>query len=224
MCGRFTLKTPASDIASVFSVQLPIQFQTTPFVPRYNIAPTQQVSVIVEDAGPQWKLFRWGLIPSWAKDTKIGYKLINARGETIHEKPSFRNAFKKRRCLVLADGFYEWQKTESGKLPHYFSRQDGGVMAFAGLWETWSKEEKIHSCTIVTTESNELLNPYHDRMPAILDSENHEKWLDPDFEDQNNLRKLIQTYPADDMISRRANPIVNNARHETPECLEFEDN
>ena len=235
MCGRFTLRTPPTEIASLFSVQLPIEFQKTPYVPRYNIAPSQQITVILQDhpedaefgeAGSTdserlWKLFRWGLIPSWAKDTKIGYKLINARGETLGEKPSFRNAFKKRRCLILADGFYEWKKTSSGKVPFHFGLDNGGVMAFAGLWERWKKDDPtLYSCTIVTTEANELLGKLHDRMPVILDAADHDKWLDPEFQNTEELQSLLQPYSADEMVSREANPIVNHVKNETPECLE----
>lgn len=221
MCGRFTLRTPPTEIASLFSVQLAIEFKKNAWLPRYNIAPSQNVSVIVFDPEQErrWTLFRWGLIPSWAKDTKIGYKLINARGETIAEKPSFRNALKKRRCLVLADGFYEWQKTESGKQPYHFHREDGGVMAFAGLWEKWNGDDTIYSCTIITTQANELLGRFHDRMPVILDAEDHEQWLDPDFQDKASLQNLIRPYPAEEMSCQMANRIVNNVKNESPECL-----
>lgn len=221
MCGRFTLRTPPAEISSLFSVQLPIEFQTQAFVPRYNIAPSQDVSVIVSDeAGHrQWKLFRWGLVPSWAKDLKIGYKMINARGETLAEKPSFRSAYKKRRCLVIADGFYEWEKTETGKKPYYFHLSNGGLMAFAGLWERWNQDRSVFSCTIVTTPANELLDPLHDRMPVILEEQDHARWLDPQFQDTASLQSLIRPYPAEEMVSELANPIVNHVKNETPECL-----
>ena len=226
MCGRFALTTAAGEIASFFSVQLPTTSSGPTIQPRYNIAPSQQVSVIVADEGDaerKWKLFRWGLIPSWSKETRIGYRLINARCETLGEKPSFRAAFQKRRCLIVADGFYEWEKTTTGKQPHYFSMANGGLMAFAGLWERWNRETEIFSCTIITTIANELLGELHDRMPVILDPDHHEQWLDREFLDTGRLTNLFQPYPAEEMQCRAADPIVNNARNETPACLELGD-
>ncbi len=220
MCGRFTLRTSPLDISTLFDVSIP----DLNVVPRYNIAPTQNVSVILQDGNSlepsrQWRFFRWGLVPSWAKDLSIGYKLINARGETISEKPSFRSAFKKRRCLVLADGFYEWEKTDSGKQPHFFTQSNESVMAFAGLWEHWEKDSTVYSCTIITTTANSLLDPLHDRMPVILDAADHEQWLDPDFYEKESLQQLIKPYSADKMISRLVNKTVNHVKNETPDCL-----
>jgi putative SOS response-associated peptidase YedK len=220
MCGRFTLRTSPSDISTLFDVSIP----DPSVVPRYNIAPTQNVSVILQEGNSlesnrQWRFFRWGLVPSWAKDLSISHKLINARGETISEKPSFRSAFKKRRCLVLADGFYEWEKTDSGKQPHYFTQHNESVMAFAGLWEYWENESTVFSCTIITTTANSLLDPMHDRMPVILDSEDHQQWLDPDFYEKESLQQLIKPYSADKMTSRLVNKTVNHVKNETPDCL-----
>ena len=220
MCGRFTLRTSPADISTLFEVSIP----DIPITPRYNIAPTQNVSVILNaksssDANLNWSFFRWGLVPSWAKDLTIGYKLINARGETLSEKPSFRAAFKKRRCIILADGFYEWEKTDAGKQPHYFTQANESVMAFAGLWEYWEKESSVYSCTIITTTANSLLNSLHDRMPVILDPSDHEKWLDPDFYEKDSLQQLIKPYSADKMTSRLVNKTVNHVKNETPDCL-----
>ena len=214
------MRTSPADISTLFDVTIPV----TPIQPRYNIAPTQNVSVILHDVSAPgtnriWSLFRWGLIPSWAKDLAIGYKLINARGETISEKPSLRAAFKKRRCLILADGFYEWEKTDAGKQPHYFTRDDESPMAFAGLWEYWERDSEVFSCTIITTSANSLLDPLHDRMPVILDASDHEQWLDPDFFEKESLQQLIKPYSADKMTSRLVNKTVNHVKNETAECL-----
>lgn len=222
MCGRFTLTTPASGISEYFSVTLPQGLQADTWRPRYNIAPSQNISVIVQQDGQrQWKLFRWGLIPSWAKDMRIGYKMINARAETLAEKPSYRSAFKKRRCLVVADGFYEWEKVKGGKQPRYFTLNDGGLMAFGGLWEKWSGEkDPVYSCTIVTTTANDLLARYHDRMPVILDPKEYDYWLDADFEDRDRLRSFLDPYPAKEMTVRRVSQLVNNVKNDSPECIE----
>ena len=220
MCGRFTLKTAPTEIAAQFLVSLPLPLSKGTMVPRYNIAPTQDVSAIIEREGRSWELFRWGLVPQWSKDVKIGSRLINARGETLREKRSYRSAFEKRRCLVLADGFYEWEKTGSGRQPHYFQQSGGGVMAFAGLWEKWSRETTIHSCTIITTTANNLLAPYHDRMPVILNQSDHEQWLDTDFENTGVLQKLIKPYPAGEMTRHVANRMVNHVKNDTAACLQ----
>ena len=214
MCGRFTLKTDPAAISNLFHVEIPSQ----EILPRYNIAPYQMVAAVVGDKHRSWQFFRWGLIPRWAKDKSVGFKLINARGETAAHKPSFREAFRERRCLVLADGFYEWEKTENGKQPFYFSMADGSVMAFAGLWEHWGKETAIDSCTILTTTANQLVSPCHDRMPVILDPEAVDAWLSGGF-NQPKLQSLLAPFSAVEMVRRKVNKTVNNARNETPECL-----
>lgn len=224
MCGRFTLRTPADEIAATFAVQLPIEFTSHPYQPRFNIAPAQNISVVVEDPSQspsrQWRFFRWGLVPAWAKDLSVGYRMINARGETVADKPSFRTAFRKRRCLVIADGFYEWRKTDSGKQPFHFRREDDGLFAFAGLWEKWSGDQTVYSCTIITTDANSLLKDYHDRMPVILDPADYQLWLDPQWQKPEPLQQLLRPYPAEEMTVREANPIVNHVKNETPECLQ----
>ncbi|HEY9656670.1 MAG TPA: SOS response-associated peptidase, partial [Crinalium sp.] len=178
MCGRFSLTQSANALAETF------QLETLPeWTPRYNVAPTQAVLAIA--AAPahsrQVRLFRWGLVPSWAKDLTIGAKLINARAETVAEKPSFRVAFKQRRCLILADGFYEWHRIDrKTKQPYYFQLADRQPFAFAGLWERWQGDDTVvETCTILTTQANELLQPIHDRMPVILAPEEYDRWLDP---------------------------------------------
>jgi len=184
--------------------------------PNYNIAPTQEVAAVVEeDEKRKLERFHWGLIPSWAKDPAIGNKMINARAETVSEKPSFRKAFKVRRCLILADGFYEWQKMDNGKQPYYIKMQDDSPFAFAGLWEIWGKNgEEIRSCTIITTDANDLMDEIHHRMPVILQPEDYSMWLDPDFDEEASLTSLLKPYPAAAMeaypVSRRVNKPSNN--------------
>ena len=177
MCGRFALFASGEEVAERFQlVVLPL------FEPRYNIAPTQSVAAVRSgDEGRSMSFLRWGLIPSWSADPKIAYKLINARSETVAEKPSFRSAFKTRRCLIPSSAFYEWQKTGKSKQPYCIRPRDGGLFSFAGLWEHWNdpQGEVIESCSVLTTAANELMQPIHDRMPVILDSASEEAWLDP---------------------------------------------
>ena len=220
MCGRFTFAQSDETIAELFHLA-----EVPPLSPRYNIAPTQSVPVVMEtaeDKTRQFKLLHWGLIPSWAKDSKMGAKLINARAETVDEKPAFRAAFKKRRCLVLADGFYEWQQQNGKKQPFYFRLQDGQPFAFAGLWEHWegAEGEAIESCTILTTEANDLLQPIHDRMPVILDAKDYEKWLDPTVQKPDALKSLLKPYRSEAMTLYPVSAKVNNAKYESPNCIE----
>ena len=211
MCGRYTLRTPVDSLVEAFDV---VDYPSS-LSPNYNVAPTQEVAAVVEeDEKRKLELFQWGLIPSWAKDPGIGNKMINARAETVSEKPSFRIAFKRRRCLILADGFYEWQKTDDGKQPYHIKMQDGSPFAFAGLWETWRDEEEIRSCTIITTNANDLMSEIHHRMPVILHPEDYGLWLDPDFDEKEPLTTLLKPYPAGAMeaytVSRRVNKPSNN--------------
>jgi putative SOS response-associated peptidase YedK len=211
MCGRYTLRTPVDVLAEGFEIE---EYPSS-LPPNYNVAPTQEVAAVVEgDEKRKLGLFHWGLIPSWAKDPAIGNKMINARAETVSEKPSFRKAFKVRRCLILADGFYEWQKTDNGKQPYHIKMQNDSPFAFAGLWETWKDDEEIRSCTIITTNANDLMSEIHHRMPVILPPENYAVWLDPDFDEKEALTSLLKPYPADAMeaypVSRRVNKPSNN--------------
>jgi putative SOS response-associated peptidase YedK len=188
--------------------------------PRYNIAPSQEVLAvrILPDSGErEGTLLRWGLIPSWAKDPGIGNSLANARADTIAEKPAFRSAFKKRRCLVVADGFYEWGTGDGGKIPYYFQLQDGEPFAFAGLWERWEKgEEPVESCTLITTEANGVVGRVHNRMPVILEPDDYDRWLDPNEQD---AKELLRPLPDDALISYAVSKLVNNPRNERPECI-----
>jgi putative SOS response-associated peptidase YedK len=215
-----------------FLVEGPVQLGL-----RYNIAPTQNVAIVrqtVENSPRELALVRWGLIPSWAKDTKIGSTLINARSETIAEKPSFRSAFKKRRCLVLADGYYEWAKAPAGgakaggkgaakKQPYYITMQDERAFAFAGLWEFWpgpkDQPQPVETCTILTTDTNELTQDLHDRMPVILRPEDYELWLDPQLQEREPLLPLLVPYPSDEMKLTPVSTLVNNVRNDTPACI-----
>ncbi len=211
MCGRYTLRTPVDTLAEQFDLD---EYPSS-LTASYNIAPTQEVATVVEeDDKRKLEMFHWGLIPSWAKDPQIGNRMINARAETVHEKPSFRSAFKDRRCLILADGFYEWQKTDNGKQPFYIHMKDGSPFAFAGLWETWMNGEELRSCAIITTDANDLMNEIHHRMPVVLHPENYGVWLDPDFDEKDPLKGLLKPFPSEEMeaymVSRRVNKPSNN--------------
>ncbi len=229
MCGRFTLSQSADAIAKAFQVD-----EVPEFPPRYNIAPTQPVPVVrMEGAQPSRKLvlLYWGLVPSWANDLKMGVRMINARAETVAEKPSFRTAFKRRRCLIIADGFYEWQKidgkqandqkTKGKKQPFYFQVGDHQPFAFAGIWEHWEGSgEAIESCAILTTEANQVLQPVHERMPVILQPEDYEQWLDPSVQKAESLQPLLRPYPPDTMQRYPVSPQVNSPSFDTPDCIQ----
>lgn len=218
MCGRFTLRTPASEIARLFDVTVP------DFQPRYNLAPSQAVAAVRLDPRREKREFaflRWGLIPSWADDPKTGYRMINARAETVATKPSFRHAFRERRCLILADGFYEWQKTNDKKQPYFMRMKDDRPFAFAGLWECWKGGgDEVESCTIIVTEANELLESIHDRMPVIVSPEDYDLWLDPEFEDKESLQKMLRPYPVGEMEAYPVNTIVNTPKNDVEECIQ----
>lgn len=223
MCGRFTLQSPADLIANLFEMDDVEIFGD--LAPRYNIAPTQKVLSIHQekdgDAEVQASLMRWGLIPFFAKDLKIGARMINARSETAHEKPSFRRAFKSQRCLIPADGFYEWKKTEDGqKTPTYIKLKSGGPFAMAGLYETWKApdQSRVVSCTILTTEPNEFMAPIHNRMPVILDPKDFGSWLDPKLQDREYLRSMLQACDEDLLLSFPVSKLVNSPRNDDPTC------
>ena len=217
MCGRYTLIADLGDLAQRF------EFDGSDFSydPGYNIAPTESVLTVRNLDGRAAAFMRWGLIPFWAKDPKIGARMINARAETVAEKPAFRNALKRRRCLVLADGYYEWQKTPVGKRPFRIVMRSGEPFAFAGLWETWKDPEGnvIPSCTIITTAANDFLAPIHNRMPIILPREKEELWLDTGFDDQATLTSVLIPHPGEDMDAYEVSTMVNYARNDGPEVL-----
>jgi putative SOS response-associated peptidase YedK len=214
MCGRFTLRQRLNDLMRHFDCPEP-EWQ---LALRYNIAPTQDVVVVKQgETGRELAEMKWGLIPSWAKDPKIAYTMINARSETAADKPAFRSAIRKRRCLIAADGFYEWRKEGKAKLPILFHRPDDQQFAFAGLWERWND---IESCTILTTAANELVKSLHDRMPVILSPNDYKAWLDPQTTEPAKLTYLLQACPVDELTATPVNPVVNNARHEGPDCVQ----
>jgi len=223
MCGRYTRKEQIEALLDVLKAV--IQCDLTP---RYNIAPSQMVACVrnaPENEHRECVLLKWGLIPSWAKDPSIGYKMINARAETVAEKPSFRKAFQHQRCLVIADGFYEWQREGKAKQPYYIRFKDSRPFAFAGLWESWKDKTngdgtQIDSCTIMTTEANEFMQSIHHRMPVILDPRNYEVWLDPDTKDASLLTPLLKGHPSDEMEAVPISTRVNNPRFDGPECIE----
>ncbi len=219
MCGRFTLRTPTKTIVEAFDLA-----GAPDLKPRYNIAPTQQIGAIrlnSETGTRQLSMFRWGLVPSWADDPKIGYRMINARAESVAVKPSFRSAFKKGRCLIVADGFYEWKKTGKNKQPYFIRLQNDEPFAFAGLSEHWHRgDQVIGSATIITTEPNELMQGIHDRMPVILSPDDYELWLEPDFHGQGKLLEMLKPYPAEEMEAYPISTLVNNPSNEDAKCIE----
>ncbi|HSL16495.1 MAG TPA: SOS response-associated peptidase [Methylomirabilota bacterium] len=219
MCGRYTLTVDAALLAELFELE-----PLTDLEPRYNVAPTQTVPILrsAPNGGRQWARARWGLIPSWAKDESIGNRLINARAETAAEKPSFRSAFKHRRCLIPADGFYEWAKTGDGKVPHHVRFADRRPFAFAGLWERWSppEGEAVDSCTILTTAPNELVAGIHDRMPVILPRDAFADWLAPEPLGPDAAGTMLVPHPADGMEAVTVSRHVNSPANDDPRCLE----
>jgi putative SOS response-associated peptidase YedK len=218
MCGRYSLSTDIEGLSFRFDFKA----SGLTFQERYNIAPTQRVLTVTNDGSEnQAQMMKWGLIPFWAKDPKIGNRSINARAETVHEKPMFRQAFQKRRCLIVADGFFEWMKEGKDKVPMRITLKSGEPFGFAGLWETWKspEEELIRSCSIVTTTPNELMAPIHDRMPVILSRKSEGLWLNPAQQDTDTLKSLLAPYIAADMEAYTVSSLVNSPRNDTPDLI-----
>ncbi|MGO9115947.1 MAG: SOS response-associated peptidase [Thermoguttaceae bacterium] len=222
MCGRFTLRAPASVIAEQFAL-----FEVPLLKPRFNIAPTQPVPVIrmtAQQAQPQrqFVFMHWGLVPSWADDPAIGNRMINARAETAAEKPSFRTALRRRRCLIVADGFYEWQTVGKRRQPMFIHMRDDQPLAFAGLWESWegANHSALESCTILTTAANDVVRPIHDRMPAILAPEDYGPWLDPAVQKPEPILPLLRPYPSASMEAYPVSAGVNSPARDDERCLE----
>jgi putative SOS response-associated peptidase YedK len=217
MCGRFTQRKPAERVKREF------QLEDIPSIEaRYNIAPTQDILAIRRiEKSNEAVMFKWGLIPSWAKDESIGSKLINARSETVEEKPSFRVAFKRRRCIIPVDGFYEWQRTGGRKQPFYFHFKDDRLFGFAGLWEKWRtpEGESLETCSILTTEANEVLKPVHERMPVILHPEAYDLWLDEDVRKQDLRKELLCPYPTSEMTAYPVSVAINSSQHQGEELV-----
>lgn len=219
MCGRFTLRTSPRELVEIFQLLHALDDS-----PRYNIAPTQPV-LAIRQVGKlrEPSRLRWGLIPSWAKDARSGPPLINARAETLVGKPTFRTAFCKRRCLIPADGFYEWKKGDGKtRQPFYIRMANDRPFAFAGLWESWNQGDlpAVESCTIITTAANSRLAELHDRMPVILQEEDYDRWLDPTLKECAGLEPLLVPYPPEEMTFHAVSPFVNSPRNDGPACLE----
>ncbi|ANU18191.1 hypothetical protein BBI11_14585 [Planococcus maritimus] len=221
MCGRFALYADYEALLERFDIEEAALAQDL-YEKNYNVAPSQQIAAVIND-GKQNRLgtFRWGLIPSWAKDQKIGYKMINARAETAAEKPSFRTAFKKKRCLIPATAFYEWKKAEGGKTPMLIHLESDELFAFAGLWESWEAPdgEVVHSCTILTTQPNALMAGIHDRMPVILSKGDEKVWLDPNIQDPELLNELIKPYQEEELEAYEVSGAVNSPKNNGQELI-----
>src|SRR3712207_2206624 len=218
MCGRYTLATPVEKLAEEFGFDA----SSVELSPNYNVAPTQGVAaVLAENGHRRLELLRWGLIPSWADDPQIGSRMINARAETAPEKPSFRRSFRERRCLIPADGFYEWKRTNGAKQPYYILMKEGRPFAFAGLWESWTDNggPEIRSCAILTTGPNALVERIHDRMPVILPPDTYDVWLDPASE-RDELTALFAPYPEDTLEAYPVSRFVNSPANNDPRCVE----
>lgn len=217
MCGRFTLTE------AIHKLQMAFEFTYSggEIVPRYNIAPSQNILTVVGNGNERMgRQMKWGLVPFWAKDVKVGHKMINARAEGIDSKPSFKTPFKRNRCLILADGFYEWKKTDEGKQPYRFIMKDEEPFAFAGIWDTWHKGNyPLVSCTIITTDPNKLTEQVHDRMPVILQERDFEDWLNPNFEDTDFLKSLLVPFPAGKMDMYPVSAKVNSPKNEQAELI-----
>ena len=219
MCGRYSLVAGADQLALRFDFDA----RAVDLSPNYNVAPSQSVLTVRAAEGPhrEASLMRWGLIPSWAKDMSIGYRMINARAETVAERPSYRTALHRRRCLVIADGFYEWQREGKARRPMRVTLRSGEPFAFAGLWETCRdpEGELLHSCTIITTTPNDVVRPIHDRMPVILPPDLEPLWLDADVKDSAILADILAPYPAEQMQAYEVSALVNSPKNNAPDLI-----
>ncbi len=216
MCGRFALKNPQA-IKAAFGLE-----EMPDLPPRYNIAPSQDIAIVrFSPAGRHLSLAHWGLIPSWSKESDKSYSTINARAETVDTKPSFRVPFRDHRCLIPADGFYEWHEEGGIKQPYHIGRPDGAPFALAGLWDLWKGPHgEVLSCSIIVTGANSFMRPLHERMPVILDPADHERWLDPDNHDTAALKQLLAPPPDDWLTAWRVSRQLNNPHHEGKVCAE----
>jgi putative SOS response-associated peptidase YedK len=219
MCGRFTLRSPGEAVAEAFALP-----EVPDLLPRFNIAPGKPVAVVREMPQAQDRqlaFLRWGLIPPWADDPSFGDRLANARSETAAAKPSFRRAFRSRRCLVVADGFFEWRQADGCKQPYFVGLKNDRPFGLAGLWERWEKgDDPVESCTVLTTGANELMRPVHGRMPVILPPDQYALWLDPGCQDTAKLAKLLRPFPSEGMLAYRVSTLVNDPRNDVPQCVE----
>ncbi|KGX90329.1 SOS response-associated peptidase [Pontibacillus marinus] len=218
MCGRYTLLADEVEILKEYGIDHKLE----EFAPRYNIAPGQNVLTVISDGeNNRAGYLKWGLVPFWAKDPSIGYKMINARSETAHEKPSFKRLLQRKRCLILADSFYEWKKEESGKQPMRIKKDDRSFFAFAGLWDRWKQDDKeLVTCTILTKEANDFMEPIHKRMPVILPKEDEAWWMQQGDRDPNELHDYLRSLSIDGLKAYPVSTHVNNARNEDEACIE----
>ena len=220
MCGRFVGYCTLDELKKIF----PIDRSACEVTANYNVAPSQEILAIFKHQRQNWlDKFHWGLVPSWAKDLTIGNRMINARAETVAEKPSFKNAFKKRRCLIIADGFYEWKGPKGQKQPLFITLPDKKPFAFAGLWETWGKKDQhslYRSCTIITTEAGEAMRDIHHRMPVILKLEAYEFWLNPENQDVAELKNVLEKALLTDLVSYPVSKQVNSTRNNDASCID----
>lgn len=229
MCGRFTLTVTWEELMTRYLID---PESVSPFhIPRYNIAPTQMVTAIINDGSTnRIGLLQWGLVPSWAKDSSAGAKMINARSETLEDKPAYRMPFYRKRCLIPADGFYEWQKNGNGKQPFRISLKNGEVFSMAGLYDTWitPSGDKLSTCTVITTEPNQLMAPIHNRMPVILRPADEALWLERQTSSHTpegspsilqSLKELLRPYPAEDMQAIPVSTTVNSVKNDTEDCI-----
>ena len=221
MCGRFTLTAPYDVIYDYFAIE--DQMPQSVFKPRYNIAPSQDIAVVMKLPDPPSRhlaMMHWGLIPHWARDKKIAYKMINAKVETLAEKPSYRTAYKKRRCLIPADGYYEWKQLKDRKQPYYIQYHHHDLFAFAGLWEHWQgDQEDIYSCTIITTDADNKVGKIHNRMPLIMNPDYYEQWLDPENQDTASLKDCLVT-DTSDIEFYPVSTIVNSPKNEGQDLIQ----
>lgn len=225
MCGRFSLFDSPEDLAQAFDLSLDEARRVAAAGPRYNVAPSDSVVGVrarPSGGGREPVLLRWGLVPHWAESTELAARMINARAETVAEKPAFRDPFRERRCLILTSGFYEWQKRAGGKQPYFICRPDRQPFAFAGLWDRWNRpsSEPVESCTIVTTVPNRILEAIHDRMPVILQPEQYDNWLDTSVSDRTLLEGLLRPCPEAQLLSYPVSTLVNKPGNDLPECVE----
>jgi putative SOS response-associated peptidase YedK len=219
MCGRYTLTTPGEQL----QIRFHITHEIGEFQPRYNIGPGQLIPAIISDKGEnRLGLLKWGLVPSWAKDVGTGFKTINAKSETVREKPAFKRPFERKRCMIPADGFYEWKNDGNRKQPMRIVLKNRGLFAMAGLYDTWTAPDgsKLHTCTILTTRPNKLMEPIHNRMPVILRPEDESVWLDRERFDPELLQSFFVPYPEEEMFAYPVSSIVGNVRNDLPECIE----
>ena len=218
MCGRFTLQAPEMLIRKAFNLRNAVQLNLQP---RYNIAPSQDISIIRDaEEGHALTLARWGLIPHWSKEPKTKYSTINARIETVAEKPTYRTPFRSRRCLIPADGFYEWKMVNGHKIPHYIHMRKGGVFAFAGIWDRWEGNgETLDSCSIIVMPSNEVMKPLHERMPAIIAPTHYDLWLDPRITEKDEIMGFLNSAPSGSLKYYPISPWVNLPKHNDERCI-----